>query len=1029
MFALSILSVDMAEVSALEYPAVMVVPESIVGSNWTPGTDFTVAIYTNYTFYDIWGYEFTLSYDPKVLHGGKNNTDFWIGDGATTLFNATQTPVVQDSEKVYVNQTLMTKPKNYTINYSKGEIRFTFTATDTWTGDNVTTVFYATIKPVAQDSEKVYVDQTLMTRSYDYTIDYDTGEIEFTREVPGSGVEIRATYIYNAPGDGAEIQATYLYFNVTNGDLIVGLDARFVPSPKGFNNTEGTLALVGAYFYYVDPEWPTTTIGPGTLAYVTFTVVGKGNTSITIGPETKLKGWNPTDEHYNIVDAEIMPDNIGHGYFDNRYQHDVAVGSITAPAGAAVGQLVPINVTVSNVGKANENVEVAVSHDSVPIDTKQVLLLVGESETVLLSWNTSDLEQGTYTIDATATVPQDGDLTDNWNTTKLLLSLHNIAVDSIDAPTKAPVGDVVPINVTVSNIGASLETVNVTISYNTTLISFNDTVELPAQESTVVQFEWNTTDVTQGKYTINANATIAGDLDLNNNWKEVTILLTIHDVAVVDITAPETVSPGDIVPIGVEVVNLGTSPEEANVKIRYATTLIGLNDTVELSPQNSTVVQFEWNTTGLALGPYTINATVTIAVDDDPTDNWKNATVLITMHDVAVTRISAPNVAYIGQLVIIRVLVENLGWYNEIVEVEATYDTSTIGTPKSVNLTTSARAQYVEFKWNTTNVNLGSYNITAEAILPEDENPANNRPETPHTIVVNPSGAFSGTVTHALTDSPIEGATVTVNGHSTTTDADGHYNIANVPPGDYTVSASKPSYQTESTSATAVSGETTTVNIMLTPLPGTIAGMVTSASTGEAIAGANVTANGISATTNSSGAYVIHDLPPGTYTVTASATDYESASETNIVVSSEDTTTVDFTLLVLSSITISADPADITIGDSTTISGSISPTREGVTVTIQYRLEGEQTWNTLTTVTTNENSQYSHTWTPETAEIYEVKASWLGDDITSPAESNVQTITVQEASAIPWYLYVAATGVVAVIIVAAFYFLRIRKPT
>jgi len=143
MFALSLFSVNMTGVSAAVYPSVAVVPESVV--DIIPGRTFTVAIYTDYTYYDIWGYEFSLSYDPTMLYG--------VG--------------------------------------------------------------------------------------------------------------------------------------VSNGDLIVGLDARFLEG-QGFNNTEGTLTLVGAYFYYVDPEWPTTTIGPGTLAYVTFKVIGTGTSDITLGIETRL---------------------------------------------------------------------------------------------------------------------------------------------------------------------------------------------------------------------------------------------------------------------------------------------------------------------------------------------------------------------------------------------------------------------------------------------------------------------------------------------------------------------------------------------------------------------------------------------------------------------------------------------------------------------------------------------------------------------------------------------------------------------
>jgi len=134
-------------------------------------------------------------------------------------------------------------------------------------------------------------------------------------------------------------------------------------------------------------------------------------------------------------------------------------------------------------------------------------------------------------------------------------------------------------------------------------------------------------------------------------------------------------------------------------------------------------------------------------------------------------------------------------------------------------------------------------------------------------------------------------------------------------------------------------------------------------------------------------------------------------------------------LRVNSIITMSVDPTTTTVDGSITISGSIDPTRENVTVTIWHRT-GQGTWTILTTVTTDENSQYSHVWTVDTIGTYEVKASWLGDENTAPAGSNVQTITVEEApSGVPWELYVAAAGVTAAIIAAiAFYFLKIRRP-
>jgi len=82
-------------------------------------------------------------------------------------------------------------------------------------------------------------------------------------------------------------------------------------------------------------------------------------------------------------------------------------------------------------------------------------------------------------------------------------------------------------------------------------------------------------------------------------------------------------------------------------------------------------------------------------------------------------------------------------------------------------------------------------------------------------------------------------------------------------------------------------------------------------------------------------------------------------------------------------------------------------------------------------VTTNEQSQYSDVWTPETAGTYDVKASWLGDESISSAESDVQSITVQDtpAPSVPLYIYMAVAGVAAIILAAmAFYFLRVKKP-
>jgi hypothetical protein len=84
---------------------------------------------------------------------------------------------------------------------------------------------------------------------------------------------------------------------------------------------------------------------------------------------------------------------------------------------------------------------------------------------------------------------------------------------------------------------------------------------------------------------------------------------------------------------------------------------------------------------------------------------------------------------------------------------------------------------------------------------------------------------------------------------------------------------------------------------------------------------------------------------------------------------------------VSSNISISATPPTINIRQNTVISGSITPERPGANVTIQAG-------NILTTVTTDENSQYQYDWTPAQTGTYKVNASWDGDDYTLPSDAS-----------------------------------------
>ena len=81
------------------------------------------------------------------------------------------------------------------------------------------------------------------------------------------------------------------------------------------------------------------------------------------------------------------------------------------------------------------------------------------------------------------------------------------------------------------------------------------------------------------------------------------------------------------------------------------------------------------------------------------------------------------------------------------------------------------------------------------------------------------TGAISGKITDATTSVGITGATVTTSPATSTatTDANGNYTISSVASASYMVTAGKTGYASNSGSATVTAGNTSTVNIALTP--------------------------------------------------------------------------------------------------------------------------------------------------------------------------------------------------------------------
>jgi len=646
-------------------PYIAVVPHSTVNPDLTPGMSYTVSIYTDYDGTDITMYEFALSYNPNVLHGGINYTDTWTGDNITRVFNVTGTPVVPDSQVIYVDGTLMTVET---------------AGSDAWTGDNVTRMFNLTGRIVVPDSDVVYVNGTLMTRYTEgntswtgdgATTTFNTTHTPLVQEVePIPGHELRV-YVNETR------QKEYIDFTVNYTEGII----EFFTAPADGAEIE-TVYRYGHYIVYYSARPP--------------------------HPEGEMKFFTaPADG------VEIEVTYMYYQYVTN-YEEGVITFTFAPDAGA---------------------------------EMKAIYLYGGVTNGDLI----------TKDKDPTARFG-----TGTFNNTEGKLSMTNAYFFYVFPPPAVVPGPGILANVTFTVVGYG--------SSHITLVGYDTKL-----------YGWN---FTAGKQYIIINAETMPD-HIQHGYFDNT--KAVHDVAVTGIDAPAEAAVGDIVSINVTVTNQGSFPETVNV-IAYAnTTEIG-TQLVTLPSQGSDYISFEWDTTG-----------------------------------------SSP----------------------------------------------------------------GTYTLRAEAILDGDSNPINNLYSKSIVVKLTP-GIIEGIVTDFFTGEPIEGANVTANSHFNITDAEGHYTIT-VPPGDYTITASAAGYHSDSISETVISEETITVNLALTPVNGTISGRVTDSSTGDPIAGATITANGISVSTNANGTYSI-ELPPGTYTVTVSMDGYEDSSNTDITVVSEETTPVDFEL-------------------------------------------------------------------------------------------------------------------------------------
>lgn len=184
------------------------------------------------------------------------------------------------------------------------------------------------------------------------------------------------------------------------------------------------------------------------------------------------------------------------------------------------------------------------------------------------------------------------------------------------------------------------------------------------------------------------------------------------------------------------------------------------------------------------------------------------------------------------------------------------------------------------------------------------------------------SGAGTGMVIGMITDSStgggITGAQVITDTGGAAYTVNGAYMLVTAA-GDCTISVSAEGYSSSSYTITVVSGDTVSVDLILTPLsiPGSISGTINDFFTESPIEGATILVDpgGYSDKSVADGSYNLRDVMPGTYTVSVFKDGYSVGIEDGIVVTEGKTKHVNLKLSSLGTGSIEGFIADALSGE------------------------------------------------------------------------------------------------------------------
>lgn len=471
------------------------------------------------------------------------------------------------------------------------------------------------------------------------------------------------------------------------------------------------------------------------------------------GTTKNFANWTALQRGTHLVRCSTEhPDDINRsndraiGYVTVRVRN-VSTASILDPTGTVdSGQVVTPRAVIRNYGTTTETFLVFFWIGANYTSTRVLTLASGVACTTEFDPWTA-LPRGNHTTKCSTALIGDMRPNDNHLTGQVTVRVRDVGVMTIVAPAGYvdSTTTIVP-KAKIQNYGTHQENLTVTFritglsNFGNWFTSANITNLNPGEQRTIEFSPWQIGK--RGSYSTRCSTALVGDQVVNNDWRDSSFIVRVHDVGIVDILSPPaSVDSAQTVAVTASVKNYGTEPETFLVQFRVGS-FYANSRTLTLNSGELAVVNFDSWIINQTRNTYSYQCSTALINDANPNNNIKTGDVTVNVHDVGVAQINSPlSLVDSNTVVPVSARITNYGTYGETFSV--IFRIGTFHSDTKTVMLGAGESTNVNFDSWTITQPRGNYTLKCSTQLSSDANSNNNQQTGSVTVMVHDVGMAS----------------------------------------------------------------------------------------------------------------------------------------------------------------------------------------------------------------------------------------------------------------------------------------------